>query len=138
MSQHEALLHLFAAPNADYVSLGMTTVILNQETRIENLEIEIIDDGMCEGSEEFQVLLSVTPGTGCAIAPDASPITIEIGDDEIGGGGDDPHFSIVLPSGRLLCYTVQGEHGFSFNLISNKKMTMNARFVPDSRRSEVC
>lgn len=51
--------------------------------------------------------------------------------------GDDPHFSIVLPSGKLLCYTVQGEKGFAFNLISNKKMTMNARFVPDSRREEV-
>jgi len=51
--------------------------------------------------------------------------------------GDDPHFSIVLPSGKLLCYTVQGEHGFVFNLISNKKLSMNAMFVPDSRREEV-
>ena len=51
--------------------------------------------------------------------------------------GDDPHFSIALPSGKLLCYTVQGEHGFTFNLISNKKIHMNAMFVPDSRREEV-
>ncbi len=51
--------------------------------------------------------------------------------------GDDPHFSIVLPSGKLLCYTVQGEHGFAFNLISNEKVYMNAMFVPDSRREEV-
>ena len=51
--------------------------------------------------------------------------------------GDDPHFSIVLPNGKLLCYTVQGEHGFVFNLISNKKLWMNAMFVPDSRREEV-
>ena len=51
--------------------------------------------------------------------------------------GDDPHFSIVLPSGKLLCYTVQGEHGFVFNLISNKFLHMNAMFVPDSRREEV-
>lgn len=51
--------------------------------------------------------------------------------------GDDPHFSIVLPGGKLLCYTVQGEHGFSFNLITSKRLTMNAMFVPDSRRKEV-
>jgi len=51
--------------------------------------------------------------------------------------GDDPHFSIALPSGKFLCYTVQGEHGFVFNLITNKKVQMNAMFVPDSRREEV-
>ena len=51
--------------------------------------------------------------------------------------GDDPHFSIVLPSGKVLCYTVQGEHGFAFNLITNRKLYMNAMFVPDSRRKEV-
>ena len=51
--------------------------------------------------------------------------------------GDDPHFSIALPGGKLLCYTVQGEHGFTFNLISNEKVFMNAMFVPDSRRDEV-
>ena len=51
--------------------------------------------------------------------------------------GDDPHFSIALPSGRMLCYTVQGEHGFTFNLISNEKVSMNALFFPDSRREEV-
>ena len=51
--------------------------------------------------------------------------------------GDDPHFSIALPGGKLLCYTVQGEHGFTFNLISNEMVFMNALFVPDSRRDEV-
>ena len=51
--------------------------------------------------------------------------------------GDDPHFSIALPSGKLLCYSVQGEHGFTFNLISNRMIHMNAMFVPDSRREEV-
>ena len=54
-----------------------------------------------------------------------------------GGVGDDPHFSIELSSGKLLCYTVEGEHGFVFNLISNKLFHMNAMFVPDSRREEV-
>ena len=51
--------------------------------------------------------------------------------------GDDPHFAIFLPSGKLLCYTVQGEHSFVFNLISNEKIHMNALFVPDSKRDEV-
>ena len=51
--------------------------------------------------------------------------------------GDDPHFSIVLPDGTSLCYTVQGEQGFVFSLISNKMLHMNAMFVPDSRREEV-
>ncbi len=47
--------------------------------------------------------------------------------------GDDPLFSIALPGGKLLCYTVQGEHGFSFNLINNEMivMHMNSKFVPD-------
>ena len=53
------------------------------------------------------------------------------------GGGDDPHFSIALPSNKLLCFTVQGEHGFAFNLISNEHLHMNALFVPDSQREEV-
>ena len=51
--------------------------------------------------------------------------------------GDDPHFAVGLPDGKLLCYTVQGEHGFAFNLISNKRLYMNAMFVPDAKRKEV-
>jgi hypothetical protein len=124
-----------AGLNPDYVNIISTDVVLGASDPIANLNIEINDDGMCEGMESFMVMLSTPPGQGCELG--VSSISIDIEDDEIGGGGDDPHFSIVLPSGRLLCYTVQGEHGFSFNLISNKKMTMNARFVPDSRRSEV-
>ena len=38
---------------------------------------------------------------------------------------------------EMLCYTVQGEHGFAFNLINNKQLIMNAKFVPDARREEV-
>ena len=51
--------------------------------------------------------------------------------------GDDPHFSVVLPSEKLLCFSVQGDHGFSYNLISNRMLHMNAIFIPDSRREEV-
>ena len=43
--------------------------------------------------------------------------------------GGDPHFSIVLPDNHMLCYTVQGEPGLVFNLISNKKFYMNALFT---------
>jgi hypothetical protein len=52
--------------------------------------------------------------------------------------GGDPHFSIVLPGTKqLLCFSIQGEHGFVFNLISNSQLQMNALFVPDAVRSEV-
>ena len=53
------------------------------------------------------------------------------------GVGDDPHFAVTLSNGKTLCYTVQGEHGFAFNLISNDKVYMNAKFVPDAYREEV-
>ena len=49
----------------------------------------------------------------------------------------DPHFSVLLPTGQLLCYTIQGEHGLIFNLITNDLMQVNALFVPDAIRSEV-
>lgn len=51
--------------------------------------------------------------------------------------GDDPHFSVVLPSNKMLCYTIQGDHHATYNLISNRGMQMNAMFVPDSRRKAV-
>ena len=53
------------------------------------------------------------------------------------GVGDDPHFTVTLSTGKTLCYTVQGEHGVAFNLISNEKVYMNAMFVPDALREEV-
>lgn len=45
--------------------------------------------------------------------------------------GSDPHFSVLLPSGSLLCYTVQGQPNSLFNLINNEHLAMNALFVPD-------
>ena len=51
--------------------------------------------------------------------------------------GADPHFSVILPDKQMLCFSVMGEHGFSYNLISNKKVTINALFSPDSERDEV-
>lgn len=54
-----------------------------------------------------------------------------------GGMGGDPHFSIKLTSGDFLCFSVQGEHGFVFNLIRSPQFLMNALFVPDALRPEV-
>ena len=51
--------------------------------------------------------------------------------------GDDPHFSVALPSNRMLCYTIQGDHHKTYNLLSNSRMQINALFVPDSHRKEV-
>ena len=46
--------------------------------------------------------------------------------------GGDPHFSIKLPDSQMLCYSVQGERGSVFNLISSKNIHINALFVPNS------
>ena len=73
----------------------------------------------------------ITLFTVVVVSPTPSP------DDTGMGMGGDPHFSIPLPSGQLLCFSVQGEHGFVFSLISNKIIHMNAKFIPDSQRSEV-
>ena len=45
--------------------------------------------------------------------------------------GSDPHFAIRLSGGHLLCFTFQGAHNTTFNLVSNKHIQMNALFVPD-------
>ena len=38
---------------------------------------------------------------------------------------------MLLPSGCLLCYTIQGQANSFFNLINNENLVMNALFVPD-------
>ena len=53
------------------------------------------------------------------------------------GMGGDPHYSIMLPSGQLLCFSVHGEKNFPFNLISNSLLQMNAFFIEDARREEI-
>ena len=116
----------------DYTSL-VTTLTFDNDNALQTFHIEILDDTICEGHESFSVFLS-TSSEGCEISEDE--LTVWIWDDEV-HFGDDPHFSIALPGGKLLCYTVQGEHGFSFNLINNEMIVMNSKFVPDARRSEV-
>ena len=51
-----------------------------------------------------------------------------------GGMGGDPHFSVTLHDGRMLCYSVQGRPNSAFNLISSDHFLINAQFVPDSKR----
>ena len=51
--------------------------------------------------------------------------------------GGDPHYSIMLPTGQLLCFSVHGEKNFPFNLISNEQLQMNAFFVEDPVRDEI-
>ena len=45
--------------------------------------------------------------------------------------GSDPHFSVLLHCGNILCYSVQGKPNLTFNLISNNMLEMNALFIPD-------
>ena len=51
--------------------------------------------------------------------------------------GGDPHFSILLPNNKLLCFSVQGEPGFNFNLISNDFLQLNGLFISDPSRQGV-
>ena len=41
----------------------------------------------------------------------------------------DPHFTVPLMSQQLLCYSIQGYPGLTFNLISNSHITINAMFI---------
>ena len=117
----------------DYSAID-TIFTFDNSNDLQMAKIEIFDDTICEGHETFIVSLNTNTSNGCQI--NDSLLTVWIWDNEVNFGGD-PHFNIALPGGKLLCYTVQGEHGFSFNLINNKRMIMNSKFVPDGRRSEV-
>jgi hypothetical protein len=122
-----------ATDGEDYVGIaGQLT--FNSSTFSQLLHLDIINDNRCEGDENLDIFLA-TNSPDCEVGTPQLSVTII--DDEIGGMGDDPHFSIFLPSGEMLCYTVQGEQGFSFNLINNRQLIMNAKFVPDARREEV-
>jgi len=46
-----------------------------------------------------------------------------------GSVGNDPHFFIPLSNGDNLCYSVQGQPDFMFNLIKDKFVQLNAQFV---------
>jgi len=42
--------------------------------------------------------------------------------------GADPHFVCPLKNGQLLCFSVQGEPDFIFNLFSDANVQANAKF----------
>ena len=43
--------------------------------------------------------------------------------------GCDPHFYLPLANGDHLCFSIQGQPNFAFNLISDKYIQINAEFV---------
>ena len=48
--------------------------------------------------------------------------------DENGAGGD-PHFLVNLPDNSNLCFSLQGEPGFAFNLVTSENIIINAVFI---------
>ena len=46
------------------------------------------------------------------------------------GAGMDPHFAVPLLNGQDLCYSLQGEPYFAFNLISDPTISINSYFIP--------
>ena len=43
--------------------------------------------------------------------------------------GSEPHFSVQLSSGQMLCFSIHGQTGTSINLISSNDLEVNAVFV---------
>jgi len=43
--------------------------------------------------------------------------------------GCDPHFFLPLANGDHMCFSIQGESDFAFNLISDKYIKLNGQFV---------
>ena len=62
--------------------------------------------------------------TGNVIGDDTSPIVY--GTSSV---ANDPHFYLPLGNGDHLCFSVQGEPNFAFNLINSKYIQLNAQFV---------
>ena len=55
----------------------------------------------------------------------------------LGGSGGDPHFAVLLADGQSMCFSLQGEQGFIFNLVHSSVLTINALFIKDAVRDEV-
>ena len=49
------------------------------------------------------------------------------------GGGMDPHFAVPLLNGQDMCYSLQGEPYFAFNLISDPIISINSYFIPPEK-----
>ena len=66
--------------NIDYVA-AFQAVTLDAAFQVAHINLEIVDDGINEGTENFQVFLS-TSSPGCVIQDGVSPIDISIIDDD--------------------------------------------------------
>jgi len=52
--------------------------------------------------------------------------------------GNDPHFFIPLSNGDNMCFSIQGEPDFSFNLINDKYVRLHGQFVlPAEEESQI-
>ena len=72
---------------------------------------------------------------GSSSVLNSSNITFPAGTNPTGGA--DPHFVCPLRNGQSLCFSVQGEPDFIFNLFSDLNIQMNAKFAsptPDESR----
>ena len=49
------------------------------------------------------------------------------------GVGMDPHFAVPLLNGQDMCYSLQGEPYFAFNLISDPIVSINSYFIPPEK-----
>ena len=49
------------------------------------------------------------------------------------GAGMDPHFAVPLLNGQDMCYSLQGEPYFAFNLISDPIISINSYFIPPEK-----
>ena len=48
--------------------------------------------------------------------------------------GNDPHFFLPLTNGDHMCFSIQGQPDFIFNLINDKYIQLNGKFVlPDTK-----
>ena len=50
-------------------------------------------------------------------------------DSVLHGAGGDPHFLVNLPDNSNLCFSLQGEPGFAFNLVTSEIIVINAVFI---------
>ena len=67
---------------------------------------------------------NMTNQTGHDIGEDTSPIVYDTS-----SVANDPHFYLPLGIGDHLCFSVQGEPNFAFNLINSKYIQLNAQFM---------
>ena len=93
---------------------------------------------LLNGDDKFSICLQcpeqLKRPSGVGLDPSRAGVGL---DSSRSGVGLDPHFSVLLPTGHQLCFTVQGEQGFVFNLIHSPHLTVNAFFIPDEFKDKI-